>query len=71
MSDIPFANLDMEFPVHGAITRTSISFLGPMGSTSVSAVIGFLPEISWTASYISFAVPNLVSVFATAGDRIG
>ncbi len=59
-SVIPYASLAKVFPVHGAITNASRTFVGPKGSTSATVRIGSLPVIRSRAHAMSAAFPNLV-----------
>ena len=62
VSEMPFANLDKVFPVHGAMTSMSNKAFGPMGSASGIVVIGFLPVISSAFFKKSSQFPNRLSV---------
>src|SRR5699024_572399 len=58
VSVMPQASFPMVFPVQGAITSTSSSFFGPMGSASLTLPITVCPVIFSTAEINSSAVPK-------------
>ena len=71
VSVMPAASLAMVFPVAGAITRTSSSPLGPMGSTDGMSQSTSCPVKSSNRSIRSSEVPKRVSVKAEISDAIG
>lgn len=71
VSEIPFASFDKVFPVQGAMTRISISPLGPMGSASGIVVIGSLPVRLFARSRKELLVPNLESSWEALCENTG
>ena len=71
VSAMPLANLARVLPVQGAMTSTSSSCLGPMGSASRTDSTAPWPQISSAACRKSAARPNRVSVAPVVSDRIG
>ena len=61
VSIISQASLAIVFPEHGAITITSVIFLGPIGSAPWIVWIISLPVISYISLIKSSAFPNFVS----------
>ena len=71
VSEMPFASLDNVFPVQGAMTRISISPLGPMGSAPGMVVIGSLPVMAFARSRKEALVPNLESRWEAFRENTG
>ena len=71
VSAMPFASLAMVLPVAGAITSTSNSFLGPMGSTDRMSHRTSCPVRSSSRSSRSSEAPKRVSVKAEVSDTMG
>src|SRR5699024_4404163 len=71
VSVMPQASFPMVFPVQGAITSTSSSFFGPMGSASLTLPITVCPVISSTAELNSSAVPERGLVCRQIAETMG
>ena len=71
VSAMPLASFAMVLPVAGAITSTSSSFLGPMGSTDGMSHRTSCPVRSSSRSSSSSDVPKRVSVKAEASEAMG
>ena len=71
VSAIPFASFAIVLPVHGAITKASSIFFGPIGSASGIFSITPLSHISSIRFLKSADFPNLVSVSALLFENIG
>ena len=59
------------FPVQGAMTRASSSFLGPMGSAWAMVVRGARPQISSAFARNSSGVPKRLETLSTAWEKMG
>lgn len=71
VSVMPAASLAMVLPVAGAMTSTSSSPFGPMGSTDGRSHSTSFPVRSSSFSNRSSEVPNRVSVNAAFSDAMG
>ena len=71
VSVMPAASLAMVLPVAGAITRTSSSPFGPMGSTAGMSHSTSRPVSSSIRSIRSSEVPKRVSVKAEVSEAMG
>ena len=65
------ASFAIVFPVQGATTIISVSFLGPIGSASETDINTLLPQILSARFICSCAVPKRVSVVPALNDIIG
>ena len=68
---MPWASLERVLPVQGAMTRTSSSFFGPMGSASGMRVSTGLPQMASALRRCSSAVPKRLSSVAAEWEKMG
>ena len=71
VSVMPEASFPRVFPVQGAMTSTSSSFRGPMGSASWTEDMGLCPVSLSTVERKASAVPKRVSVVRQASETMG